>query len=78
MGQKDPRIMGPYAGRLLIFLGRTCCALFLWPYLLSACIFGCVAGAAFLFHGIFSARASIKGYRLHQGAIKIHILDYDG
>lgn len=28
MGQKDPRIMGSYAGRLLIFLGRTCCALF--------------------------------------------------
>lgn len=71
MGQKDPRIMGSYAGRLLIFLGRTCCALFLWSHLLSACIFGCVAGAAFLFHGIFSACAANKGYRLHQGAMII-------
>lgn len=71
MGQKDSRIMGPYAGRLLIFLGAHVALFFLWPHLLSACIFGCVAGAAFLFHGIFSARAAIKGYRLHQGAMII-------
>lgn len=49
MGQKDPRVMGSYAGRLLIFLGRTCCALFLGPHLLSACIFVCDAELIFLY-----------------------------
>jgi hypothetical protein len=46
------------------------------PTCFSACIFGCGAGRKDAMERTGCSRAATKGYRLHQGAMKVHIL-YD-
>ncbi len=71
MGQKDPRVMGSYAGRLLIFFR----AHMLRSFFRASPAIGlylCLRRGTDL--PILPARAANKGYRLYQGAIMVCIL----